>query len=1005
MKTIRIKLKKNKTQKINKMTRYNENFISILEEFNSILTKQGEGFRANAYKKAAEQIMLIKFSITSIDQIKNVKGIGKTILEKLNEYITTGKIKALEKERNNPVNILTNVYGIGKKKAEDLVSKNITTINLLKQNINLLNDKQQIGLKYYDDILKRIPRDEIIEFESMMKKLLLEYGKDTDKFDIMGSYRRKKESSGDIDVLFTNYNNDSSIFDNILTKLYDNGYIKEFLSKGKIKSMVILQMPNKTPRRVDFMYAPPNEYAFTLLYFTGSKSFNVAMREFALQKGITLNEHGFSYMKNHIKGEKLDKVFKTEKDIFDFLNLKFKNPEERLDGTSLEYLDDKVSQNTSSSNSNSNIILNTTKKNTKELTLKKNSTLKFKVNNPEIELKKFLEKGKDYLYTINEKTYEFMIKTANDHYYNQESLMLDEQYDILKEVFDKRFPNNKFVKNIGAPIKLNKTKLPYPMPSMNKIKPTTNALDSWKTKYNGQYIISNKLDGVSGLYTTENQEPQLFTRGDGEYGKNISHLIPYLNLPTQKNITIRGEFLISKKIFEDKYKKNFANARNLVSGIINQQKIDTEKFNDLHFVAYELLFPVLKPSQQFDYLKQLNMNVVSHILNKTITNDILSSILLYERNNSLYEIDGIIISNDDIYERENKNPEHAFAFKMIMDDQKAESIVTNVLWSPSKDGYLKPRVQIVPVELCGVTIEYLTGFNGAFINDNKIGIGATIEFIRSGDVIPHITKVIKPTVPKMPEVDYCWNSTNVDIQLKNPEESDIVIEKTITLFFKTLDVEGISSGNVSRLMKAGYNNIESIIKMKIEDFLKIEGFKNKLSTKIYNSIHEKIKNATLPQLMSATNLFGRNMGEKRLEIILKTYPKLFTTNITIQELTMIKGLAKKTASQFINKLPSFIKFINDSDLKDKLNYNPPQVIIDNHDNKLYNKKIVITGFRSKEFEEKLKEKGCSISATVTNNVFAVIAKNKNESSTKIDKASELQLPIYDLNEFINKYIN
>ena len=120
MKTIRIKLKKNKTQKINKMTRYNENFISILEEFNSILTKQGEGFRANAYKKAAEQIMLIKFSITSIDQIKNVKGIGKTILEKLNEYITTGKIKALEKERNNPVNILTNVYGIGKKKSRRL---------------------------------------------------------------------------------------------------------------------------------------------------------------------------------------------------------------------------------------------------------------------------------------------------------------------------------------------------------------------------------------------------------------------------------------------------------------------------------------------------------------------------------------------------------------------------------------------------------------------------------------------------------------------------------------------------------------------------------------------------------------------------------------------------------------------------------------------------------------------------------------------------------------------
>ena len=108
-KTIRKKLKRNTTFKNNMTKRFNEDFIEILEEFNIILAKQGEGFRANAYKKASEQIMLFDKDITSINQITNIKGLGKTIIEKLNEYINTGQVKSLISARNNPINILTNV--------------------------------------------------------------------------------------------------------------------------------------------------------------------------------------------------------------------------------------------------------------------------------------------------------------------------------------------------------------------------------------------------------------------------------------------------------------------------------------------------------------------------------------------------------------------------------------------------------------------------------------------------------------------------------------------------------------------------------------------------------------------------------------------------------------------------------------------------------------------------------------------------------------------------------
>ena len=86
-------------------------------------------------------------------------------------------------------------------------------------------------------------------------------------------------------------------------------------------------------------------------------------------------------------------------------------------------------------------------------------------------------------------------------------------------------------------------------------------------------------------------------------------------------------------------------------------------------------------------------------------------------------------------------PSISFAFKMILDDQTAEAKVLDVLWAPSKDGYLKPRIQIEPIDLGGVTITYATGFNAAFIEKNKINVGAVVEIVRSGDVILTLIKL------------------------------------------------------------------------------------------------------------------------------------------------------------------------------------------------------------------------------------------------------------------------
>jgi NAD-dependent DNA ligase len=552
------------------------------------------------------------------------------------------------------------------------------------------------------------------------------------------------------------------------------------------------------------------------------------------------------------------------------------------------------------------------------------------------------------------------------------------------------------------------------MASMDKIKPDTNALTNWIKKYTGPYVLSCKLDGVSGLYTTEGKTPKLYTRGDGTVGQDISHLIPYLRLPKTKGVVIRGEFIIPKSIFETKYKIKFANPRNLVAGIINHKTV-SETARDIHFVSYEVIKPVLKPSEQMDFLGTLD---IERVLSKnetksTLTNELLSDTLIEWRESYTYEIDGVIVIDDKIYPRKPGNPEYAFAFKMVLSDQIAEAKVVDVIWTPSKDGYLKPRVQIEPINLGGVRIEYATGFNGAFINDNKVGIGAIIELIRSGDVIPHIRKVTVPAEEsKMPSVPFKWNDTHVDILLEDIQGDETVKEKVITGFFRGIGVEGLSSGNISRIVQTGFDSVPKIIKMSIPDFLTVEGFKEKMASKLYNGIKDKLTNASLVTIMSASNLFGRGFSEKKLELIMESYPDVLLSkeNNTekVRNIAAIKGMAQKTAEAFVERIPDFINFIQEAGLNNKISQSATQTqsqkqqIDESHP--LFGKTIVMTGFRDTDIQEALKNVGAKLGSSVSKNTFVVLVKDLSEDTGKAADARRLGVPLMTSEVFKEKYL-
>ena len=1024
--------------------KYNEEFIDILDKLSNIMLKQGEPFRARAYQKAQETIMSYPEDITNPSQLKGLPGIGETIMEKLNEYVQTGTLAVLEREKTNPINILTDVYGIGPKKAKELVDKGIKTIEELRARQDELfielNDIQKVGLKYYEQILERIPRSEIEEYKQVFNSA---FSKDPNsKYEIVGSYRRGAQTSGDIDVIITSKS--ASVYKNFIDELIKQKVIIRVLSRGLSKTLVIAQLNgNSIARRVDFLYSPPEEFPFAILYFTGSKAFNTVMRQKAVDQGYTLNEHGLSLMENKVKGQKVEQSFENEQAIFDFLNLEYKTPVERRDGRAVITVGDKtqniekntptmmkeqVADTTIVAETQEQIPTLVKEKTKKKVTRKKPAVIlvetqvpvleaKTEQINPEVvaNLERFKHEGISVLEKLNEKMLTDMIRYSNSVYYNSQEVLTDNQYDIIKEYTTKKFPSNVAVTEIGADVLRNKAQLPYEMASMDKIKPDTNALNEWTQKYKGPYILSCKLDGVSGLYTTEGPQPKLYTRGNGTVGQDISYLIPHLKLPNTQGVAIRGEFIIPRATFEAKYKDKFANPRNMVAGIINHKTIN-ETIKDIHFVAYETIIPSgKKVSEQMDFLGTINVERVLYKMETALTNELLSDLLVDWRKNYIYETDGVIVANDAAYQRASGNPDHAFAFKMVLSDQMAEAKVVDVIWSPSKDGLLKPRVQIEPIHLGGVQIEYATGFNGAFILNNKVGIGATIELIRSGDVIPHIRAVTVPAPEaKMPLVPYVWNKTHVDIMLENAAEDPTVKEKNITGFFKGLEVDGLGAGNVVKIISAGYDTVGKIIKMTEQDFLKVDGFQKKMASKIYTGIKEKIEKAPLVTIMSASNIFGHGFSETRLGPIIQTYPDILlsqeSNEAKIQKLTEIKGMASKTASAFVEKIPDFIAFLKETGLEGKLQSSKVELesqapIIANHP--LSGKTIVVTGLTEKVIEDKVKAIGAKFGSSVSKNTDILVAKSVTESSGKLDKARELNktllkpIQIISLEEFLS----
>jgi len=635
-------------------------------------------------------------------------------------------------------------------------------------------------------------------------------------------------------------------------------------------------------------------------------------------------------------------------------------------------------------------------------------------------IKKIKSNALETISELSIKELEEIIVYVADKYYNTSISIIDDAiYDLLIDFLRLRDPKSKILKNIGAPLKSkNKVKLDYHVGSMNKIKPTdSNKFDSWIKNYKGPYNLSDKLDGVSALLVyKKNESIKLFTRGTATEGQDITVLIKYLNLPSFEEIkeyvskkkivsdnkdnlmAFRGELIINQKIFEKNWSNTLKNARNSVAGLVNSKNINSDLAKDTNLVLYEVVDPFLKIDDQFKILNELGFKVVKNKIVNTISFEILSKYLRDRRSNGEYLIDGIIITDSKKHDRNTDgNPEYAFAFKDILEDQIAQSTIIKIEWNISKNGYLNPTVIIEPVSIGGVEIKRVSAHNAKYVVDNKLGVGAKIEIIRSGDVIPYIQKVIKPALKiDLPKGKWHWNETEVDI-ISNDMESDELKIKNLQFFFSTLNTKGMGKKNVEKIYNSGLNTIEKILKAKESDLLKIEGFQEKTSSNLILAIKESLTNVNLAKLIAASNALGEGMGERRLKQVLDTYPNLITDykkwskKEFIDKIKELEGWEDKTSSVLVNNFDEFIKFYN----KIK-SYITLEKKIEIKQSKLTGLTIVLSGFRDNDLQEKLESIGVKISSSVSKNTDYLVVKDQdtiNEGTGKVQKAQDVGVKI------------
>lgn len=614
---------------------------------------------------------------------------------------------------------------------------------------------------------------------------------------------------------------------------------------------------------------------------------------------------------------------------------------------------------------------------------------------------------------------------ANTAYHTDgTSSLTDAEFDHITTRIKELDPANKVLREIGAPVSdREKVKLPNRMPSLDKVKAGTDDIARWRTKHNiTNVVVSDKLDGISlQIHFVNGMMAESYTRGDGEYGKSATlHVKRTGHIPKQisldQRITdpiIRAEAVLPYKVFKKKYGHKYKNPRNFVAGMFNRKTI-TENLEDIlrdvHVICYEIMNESMDKHDQLEWLKENGFEVPDYIHHELLppTDRWCSEWLKGRKTGCDYEIDGLVIEADLASQRavldiEDGNPASAVAYKA--EAESVEANVVHVHWSVSHHGYLKPRIEITPVELSGVTVTYATAFNAGFVRDNNLGPGAKVRITRSGEVIPHILEVTKPgAISGLPDTGWHWNETKVDAVLDERNTNLDFKKRQLLHMLNALGVEGVQKGMVEKLYSAGFTTLKKLLDADLWQLLQVDGVQEKTAQKLHDQLQQATTDVALPTLMYASNRFGRNFGVTKFRGIYKALGDRILTDHASdlgREVTGLSGFSAEAGRQFAEGLVEFRRWLESQpDITVAAYQGTTQV-----STAFRNQSIVFTGFRSDEITQFIESQGGTVTSGVSKKTTKVIVKDNNSNSGKYKKARDLGIPCTTLNQFKDDYMS
>jgi DNA ligase (NAD+) len=288
--------------------------------------------------------------------------------------------------------------------------------------------------------------------------------------------------------------------------------------------------------------------------------------------------------------------------------------------------------------------------------------------------------------------------------------------------------------------------------------------------------------------------------------------------------------------------------------------------------------------------------------------------------------------------------------------------------------------------------------------EKGIGPGAIINVTRSKEVIPFIVGVSEPCDEfKWPDVDYVWDENKVHLNVvdASPEVIANMRIKFFAKFFAKMGIKHVSKATVRKMYEHGLDTLLKILAVDKKELLQIDGFKDKSATRIVENIQKGLQEVNAPELLGAASVFGFGVGRKRVIALMTDIPDLLTAKKKglKKRILGVEGfseiMAQKVyenidnAVEFIDTVSQYVSFTEDTRVSDAL----------------VGQKFVFSGFRSKELEQNIVDRGGKTATSVSKKTSGVIVASKGlKASGKVAKANTLGIPVYTKEEFMKKFI-